>query len=530
MTSNGKHPGPIQEPQEDPAPPRSAAWVRFLEPGLVIPLLTWFIWSLLRSDPGTLLWGGPLFFTSVVVAVDLIPVPIWGGMQLSLSFPILISLSIIYPPAVAGLIALVGSVDPREFRREVKLMRAMWNRCQMAASITAASAAFHLVAPQGLANWNLRFVLGAALAAVVAYAGNALFVALHAALSSGISLGKVLAKMHGTRPYEFVLSYLGLGLFGAMIAKFYVHEGALAVIVFLAPLVFARQMYFRSRSLADELAERNKLLAEQAERLELLLQKEHATVDELRELNRMKGEFVAVVSHEVRTPVTALIGYAKTLRNPEFANDAPLRTEFLERMERQGDRLLSLIENLLTAAKLESDELKVSVSQLRFEDLVRVVVEGLSEDAGRVRVELADDMPDLHTDRQLLGRVVSNLLDNALKYSPDGTPCDVGARRDGPEHIVFWVRDHGIGIDPDQVDRIFDRFYQVDSSSTRRFAGAGLGLSMVRDLTQSLGGTITVESELDQGSMFRVHLPVWAPSASPADRAGAEEDETAPVS
>ena len=353
---------------------------------------------------------------------------------------------------------------------------------------------------------------------------------IRAALSTGSSLGIVLRKMHGSRPYEFVLSYLGLGLFGAMIAKFYVHEGALAVIVFLAPLVFARQMYFRSRGLADELAERNELLAEQAERLELLLHKEHATVDELRELNRMKGEFVAVVSHEVRTPVTALIGYAKTLRNPEFADNASLRTEFLERMERQGDRLLSLIENLLTAAKLESDELGISVSHLRFEDLIRVVVEGLSGDAERVHVDLAEDLPDLHTDRQLLGRVVSNLLDNALKYSPDGAPCEVGARPDGPEHILFWVRDHGIGIDPSQIDRIFDRFYQVDSSSTRRFAGAGLGLSMVRDLAGSLGGVITVESEPGEGSMFRVRLPVWPPSSSPADRAAAPEEAHASIS
>jgi signal transduction histidine kinase len=526
MTSNGKNPGPAADAEQVAAPPRSARWVPYLEFALVIPMLAWFIWALLRLDPLTVTWGGPLFFTSVVIAVDLIPVPIWGGMQLSLSFPILISLSIIYPPAVAGLVALVGSVDPREFRREVKLMRAMWNRCQMAATIAAASATFHLVAPQGLANWNLRFVLGAALAAVVAYAGNALLVAFHAALTSGISLRAVLKKMHGTRPYEFVLSYLGLGLFGAMIAKFYVHEGALAVIVFLAPLVFARQMYFRSRALADELAERNKLLAEQAERLELLLQKEHATVDELRELNRMKGEFVAVVSHEVRTPVTALIGYAKTLRNPEFSDDPALRREFLERMERQGDRLLSLIENLLTAAKLEGDELKVSVGRLRFEDLVRVVVEGLSGDAERVHVDLADELPELHTDRQLLGRVVSNLLDNALKYSPDGTPCELGARPDGPDHVMFWVRDHGIGIDPEQIDRIFDRFYQVDSSSTRRFSGAGLGLSMVRDLLGSLGGTITVESEQGDGSMFRVRLPIWAPFSSPADRASEEVPAT----
>jgi signal transduction histidine kinase len=228
----------------------------------------------------------------------------------------------------------------------------------------------------------------------------------------------------------------------------------------------------------------------------------------------MKGEFVAVVSHELRTPVTALIGYAKTLRQPEFADDPTMRQEFLERMERQGDRLLRLIENLLTTSKLESDELKVSVGRVLFEDLVREVVEGLASEADRVFVEVPTDLPVLHTDRQLLGRVVTNLLDNALKYSTDGSPVELGARGDD-DAIRFWIRDHGIGITPEQAQRIFDRFYQADSSTTRRFRGAGLGLSMVRDLLDHLGGAIEVESVPGTGSTFSVVLPIRADAARP---------------
>ncbi len=407
------------------------------------------------------------------------------------------------------MIAMVGSSDIHEFRREVPLMRSLWNRSQMALAVVAGSAVFHQLSNVLDPWWEL--VPAALAATVAAYAINAILVALHASLQYGLTVNQVLRKMHGSRPVEFLLSYIGLALFGVVIARFYIEEGAWSVVVFLAPLVFARQMYFQSRVLTDRLAEQNALLKEQAERLEGLLRKESATVDQLRELNRMKGEFVAVVSHELRTPITAMNGYAKTLRQPQFAEDPQLRDEFLERIERQGDRLVGLVENLLTTSRLESDQLSVSIGRVLFEDLCREAVEGLGADAERVSVDVPDDIPVLHTDRQLLGRVLSNLLDNALKYSDDGATCELGARADG--ELVFWVRDRGIGMAPEELDRIFERFYQVDSSATRRFRGAGLGLSMVRDLVRHLGGSVDVESAVGEGSTFTVHLPLHAPSA-----------------
>jgi two-component system, OmpR family, phosphate regulon sensor histidine kinase PhoR len=274
-------------------------------------------------------------------------------------------------------------------------------------------------------------------------------------------------------------------------------------------------MYFRSRSLADRLAEQNRLLADQALRLQHLLETEHNTVDELRELNRMKNEFVAVVSHELRTPVTSLIGYAKTLQAPGFAEDPDLRQEFLERMERQGDRLVRLVENLLTAARIESRQLPIVIARVHFEDLVREIVEGLGPEAERVKTDIPPDVPVLHTDRELLARVLSNLLDNALKYSPDASVCEIGARGDSAA-VLFWVLDHGIGIAPNDTTRIFERFYQVDSSSTRTFRGAGLGLSLVQELVQRLGGSINVESSPGEGSRFTVTLPLRAPEPDAA--------------
>jgi len=455
-----------------------------------------------------------LSFAIAVAAVDLIPVPAWGGMQLSLSFPLLLGVAIIFDPPVAMLIALVGSVDPREFRREVAILKALYNRCQMAVSILAGSAFFHLLASPEDAWYQL--LLGILVAASVAYAINAGLVAGLEALQRDTSIGHVLGRMHGPAPYEFLLSYLGLGLFGAVIAQFYRAEGFWSVIVFLGPLIFARQMYFRSRALADRLAEQNEVLGEQTRRLEDLLEKQHHTVDELRELNRMKGEFVAVVSHELRTPVTALLGYAKTLRQPEFAEDPKMRAEFLERMERQSERLLLLVDNLLTAANLESDQVRVRVGRVLFEDLVREVVESLGTEANRVHVDIAGELPILTTDRQLLSRVLQNLVDNAIKYSPDGSPCELAATHDGDD-ILFSVRDYGIGIEQEDQDRIFERFYQVDSSSTRSFRGSGLGLSLVREVLEKLGGTIEVDSSPGEGSRFTVRLPIQHPRLYAAD-------------
>jgi signal transduction histidine kinase len=475
---------------------------------VIVPLLGYLAFTL-PDHRDELFRSSVLLFILTVAVVDLIPVPAWGGMQLSLSFPILLGVAIVYPPQVAAVIAFFGSFDPRELRLQMPPLRAVFNRSQMAVSTLVGSALFHLVGevegPVG------RLILGVVLAAITAYALNALSVAIHQALLRGIGVGRVLVKMHGAAPYEFLLSYIGLGLFGAVIARFFVTEGFWSVVVFLGPLVFARQMYFRSRGLADRLAEQNTVLAEQAQRLEVLLEKEHHTVDELRALNRMKGEFVAVVSHELRTPVTALIGYARTLRQPEFANDVVMREEFLERMERQSDRLLRLVENLLTASRIESRQLPLALGRVLFEDLVREVVESLATDANRIHVQMPDDLPVLTTDRQLLSRVLQNLVDNALKYSPDGSPCELEAKAT-EGGIVFWVQDYGIGIPEGEMPRIFERFYQVDQSSTRTFRGAGLGLSLVQDLLRHLGGTIEVRSVQGEGSRFTVALPIRHPS------------------
>jgi signal transduction histidine kinase len=241
------------------------------------------------------------------------------------------------------------------------------------------------------------------------------------------------------------------------------------------------------------------------------LEAEKRVVAELRELNRMKTEFVAVASHELRTPLTSMIGFARTLERSDLAEDSQSRRNFLRIIVEQGDRLLRLVENLLMASQVDGEGIRPGGDEVVLADFCREIVDGLGPDASRVRLAIPSRLPLLTTDRQLLARVLTNLLDNALKYSLDRAGCEIGARRED-DLLVFWVEDHGIGIPAEQLERIFDRFYQVDSSSTRSFGGTGLGLSLVKDLLRLLNGSIEVESELGRGSRFTVRLPIGKPA------------------
>jgi len=246
-------------------------------------------------------------------------------------------------------------------------------------------------------------------------------------------------------------------------------------------------------------------LREQNRRLGILLRQEQQTVEELRDLNRRQAEFLAVTSHELRTPLTSIAGYAKTLMQPNFTDDAASRREFLQAIERQAGRLGGLIENILGVTQLSESARETADAQLP--EAISSVLARLGQEAERVIVDIPTDLPDLPVDRRLLELVVGNLIDNALKFSPDGSRCRLGARREGRVALV-WVEDDGIGIAEEQLSRIFDRFYQLDSSSTRRHGGVGLGLHLVKGVIEEAGGTIEVQSDPGKGTRFAFRLPV----------------------
>ncbi len=270
-------------------------------------------------------------------------------------------------------------------------------------------------------------------------------------------------------------------------------------------------------SASRALRRQNIQLEEQARRLEQLLATEQQSVAELRRLNKMQSDFAAVASHELRTPLTAILGYVKTLRRPEFEGDPVARAEFLGAIERQSDRLFRLITNMLTAAKVEHHEAVLVLGPVPLARIMEEVAEGFHDSAGRLVVRISEDLPQIETDRVLLGEVLANLVDNALKYSAATTQVVVGAGVDGAQ-MVISVQDSGVGIAPEELERVFDRFYQSDQSATRRFGGVGLGLHLVQELVRTLSGTVQVESEHGVGTTFFVRLPISHPASSTGGR------------
>jgi signal transduction histidine kinase len=223
----------------------------------------------------------------------------------------------------------------------------------------------------------------------------------------------------------------------------------------------------------------------------------------------MKSDFVSTVSHELRSPLAVIEGFAKTLSEHFERLDIETQRESIEIILKKAVALEGLIENLLDMSRIEEGRLEVSCEPFDIVELCEEVsedqerVEGLHD----VRVE-ADVAPLIViADREKTEVALGNLIRNALKFSPEGGEVTVKVNQANSAAKVS-VSDEGIGIAPEQVERIFDRFYQVDSSETRSFPGSGLGLYITRELVGSMGGSVTVESEPGKGSVFTFTLPL----------------------
>jgi two-component system phosphate regulon sensor histidine kinase PhoR len=231
-------------------------------------------------------------------------------------------------------------------------------------------------------------------------------------------------------------------------------------------------------------------------------------ISDLRRADRVRRDFVANVSHELRTPLTAIRGYVEALIEDPPGEDQ--QRQFLEIIARHTERMERLVKDLLRLARLDAGQETLELVTCDLSTLVQAVVNDLGAAPGArqapIDVALAPEARTIVADPAKLHDVLRNLIENAVNYSPDGSPVDVRAFREG-DTVRIEVRDHGPGIPPSDLTRVFERFYRVDKSRSRAPGGTGIGLAIVKHLMELLGGTVTASNRPDGGAVFAITLP-----------------------
>jgi two-component system phosphate regulon sensor histidine kinase PhoR len=244
-------------------------------------------------------------------------------------------------------------------------------------------------------------------------------------------------------------------------------------------------------------------------------------ITDLRNVERMKTEFVSSVSHELRTPLTSIKGFIRTLLDDsEGYYDRPTQMEFYNIIDTECDRLVRLINDLLNVSRIESGRaLDLSLKEVNLRGLIEKVVASQRAYTSRhdFTVNLAEDLPTVTADEDKVDQVLTNLVSNAIKYSPDGGAIAIGARRAGDGGVEVSICDQGVGIPEPHLEKIFARFHRVDNRTSRQAGGTGIGLYLVKHLVEAHGGRIRVESRLGKGSIFTFTLPKSPPHAAAGD-------------
>ena len=433
---------------------------------LVFNNLDSFTWPVIGE---LLIWAG------AVTLVELIPVPAWRGVHLSLSFPLLMALAIVHPPIVAAVTAFAGSVDPREFRHEVTVLRAIFNRSQVALSVFAASAVFHSLAtiqPPASPAWIL--IIAAMLASIADYLVNSTMVTLFTSIRVGLPPLQVLKELRIGSVSEFLISYLGLGLLGLTMAKFTVSSdvGLWALPAFLAPLLLARQMFFRTQALEEahkELQEREQVLRA----LSNAMAEERA--DERLQIAGYLHDDLAQVLFRLSIQVDV----ARKLLEKGQTEDVSMQLDKIrESKQETSDRIRALIRDLHR-------------SPLGARGLAEAL-ESFTDEVGKdSSIRFHRDVADIDLPAPialLVYHIAREGVMNAMKHAQ---PRDVWiAVREEDDDIVLSLKDNGVGFDTEAPG-----------------PEGHFGMAMMRERAQVGGGRFEVESEPGQGTTITVRFP-----------------------
>ncbi len=229
------------------------------------------------------------------------------------------------------------------------------------------------------------------------------------------------------------------------------------------------------------------------------------------EEHTLQSQLLSTLSHELRTPLASIKGFASTLLRQDVRWDEATQRDFLKIIEDEADRLTELIDDLLDMSQIEAGALRVAPSPMQLRSLVSDVINETETRLGSEKhwfvMDFPAEIPRVLADARRLRAVFRNLLENAIKYSSDGGQITIACQVEN-DHVVVSVTDQGQGIPPEYLDKIFERFFQVDGSSTRKTSGSGLGLAIVKAIVEAHGGKIWAESEVGKGSVFRFTLPL----------------------
>jgi signal transduction histidine kinase len=440
---------------------------------VVVPVVALLVLGLARGTLASFFDSGRLLdvvlWTLLIAAVELLPVPTWKSVQVSIGFPLFMAVAFIYIPAVAGAAAFLGASDPRELRREVSALHALFNRSQIALAVFLASLIFHSFGG-GVFEWP-GWVPGALLAVLADYAVNAVLVSIDAGLMHHVPARLVLRKLRIGNPWEFLFSYVGLGFLGILLARLQI-VGWWAVAGFVMPLLLARQMFFRTRALEEatrELKDREVILRALS--------------------NRMAEE-----RHDERMQIA---GYLHD-DMAQLIFRISLHIDILKKQLAVGNSsgALSELEAIRLAKERTSDLLRSLIKDLRLSPLGRAglteAITVLAREVGKdwnLPVDLRIEQVDMPPPVQLLSyQLVREALTNAAKHA-EASRLAV-TLEPTPEGVRVTVSDDGKGFDVEQ------------GSPEGHF-----GLALMRERAQVAGGTLTIDSASERGTTVIAEFP-----------------------
>jgi len=499
----------------------------------------------------------PALFVSLAVFACLtsvwkvnLPIAVANGSTLSVSYAANLMSLLLLGPQHAALIAVAGAVTQCRYKAkaEYPIYRTIFSAAAAGITMSATGAVYMLLGgttPPTAALAVAKPIVGAI---ATYFLVNTSLIAGAIALSSN----RTLVETWGREFLWSAASFMVAGTAGALAAMVVQRGEHWIAVVLVAPIyltyrsyeLFAgrledqkrhtdemRRLHGETMAALEQARSAERALAEEKERLGValadmtrleesrnqLLTREQTARAAAEEASRLKDQFLAIVSHELRTPLSAVLGWAQMLSRRTV--DEPLRDRALRGISESARRQARLIEDLLDVARIASGKMRLDRTIVDLADVIRDALLLAQPSAAPKQIRLAFEngpwTPKVFADRVRLEQVASNLISNAVKFTPDGGRVDVLLRRVG-EHAEMVFTDSGQGIPSEFLPCVFEQFRQADGSTTRRHSGLGLGLSIVKSLVEAHGGTVHVHSAGDgMGSTFVVTLPVavWEPTA-----------------